>query len=63
MLTPKIIDLKKSLMDMAGYIQKMIELCISSMENMNVGILDEVAYYEDKVNKLKLEKDDRFAAL
>ena len=63
MLTPKIIDLKKSLMDMAGYIQKMIELCISSMEDMNIDILEDVAYYEDKVNRLELEIDDRCAAL
>lgn len=63
MLTPKIIDLKKSLMDMAGYIQKMIELCITSMEDMNTLILDDVAYYENKVNRLELEIDDRCAAL
>ncbi len=63
MLTPKIIDLKKSLMDMAGYIQKMIEICITSMKDMNVENLEDVAYYENKVNELELEIDDRCAAL
>lgn len=63
MLTPKIINLKKSLMDMAGYIQKMIELCIIAMDDMNIELLEDVAYYEDKVNRLELEIDDRCAAL
>ncbi len=63
MLTAKIIDLKKSLMDMAGYIQKMIELCISSMNDMEIEILEDVAYYEEKVNRLELRIDDRCAAL
>jgi phosphate transport system protein len=63
MLTPKIIDLKKSLMDMAGYIQKMIEICISSMKDMNIDSLEDVSYYENKVNDLELEIDDRCTAL
>lgn len=63
MLTNKIIDLKKSLMNMAGYTQKMIELCINSMEDMNIDLLEDVTYYEDKVNRLELEIDDRCTAL
>ncbi|OQY36903.1 MAG: phosphate transport system regulatory protein PhoU [Candidatus Cloacimonetes bacterium 4572_65] len=63
MLAPKIIDLKKKLMDMAGYIQKMVEICINSMKELDVENLKDVKYFEDKVNQLELEIDDRCATL
>lgn len=63
MLASKIVDLKKNLMTMAGYIQKMIEICLSSLEDQNLVNLEEVAYYESRVNKLELEIDDRCSAL
>lgn len=63
MLAPKIVEIKRSLMDMAGYCIKMLEIDRECMKDMNIKNLYLVHEYEDKINNCQLDIDDRSGAM